>query len=61
MCIEKAKKQIEVPLDNIEAVQNKINDKAQLAYDALRGKQLVYDNLTWQTSCICITAQSFLL
>ncbi len=61
MCIKKAKKQIEEPLDYLEADQNKINDKTQLAYDALRGKQLAYDNLIWQTPLLCITAQSFLL
>lgn len=60
MCFKKSKKKVEEPLDNLEADQNEINDKTRLAYDALRGKQLAYDNLMWQTPLLCITAQSFL-
>jgi len=37
-----------------------LNEKMKIAYDALRTKQLSYDNLMWQTPVIGIAAQSFL-
>jgi hypothetical protein len=37
-----------------------VNQKTQMAYDALKSKQLSYDNLMWQTPLLCVTAQSFL-